>query len=108
MPTPHLNHPIPSDLGLQRLRIFVSYPRGDATHTWAEQVHTDLAARGATVWRDEHGIADGDDDGTRASATRWNAPMRWSACSAPTVFRQLMRSSGGQPAAITSPCALAR
>lgn len=61
MSTPHLDYPIPSDPGLQGLRVFVSYPRGGPTHTWAEHVHADLAARGATVWRDEHGIADGDD-----------------------------------------------
>ena len=47
--------------GLAGLRIFVSYPRGGAAHSWAEQVHADLAARGATVWRDETGIAAGDD-----------------------------------------------
>lgn len=47
---------------LPGLRVFVSYPRGGASHTWAERVHADLAERGATVWRDEQGIADGDGD----------------------------------------------
>lgn len=44
------------------LRIFISYPRDGAAHTWAEQVHADLQARGAAVWRDETGIAAGDDN----------------------------------------------
>ena len=44
------------------LRVFISYPRGGAAHTWAEQVHADLQARGARVWRDETGIAAGDDN----------------------------------------------
>ena len=48
--------------GLAGLRIFISYPRGGAAHTWAEQVHADLSARGARVWRDETGIVAGDDD----------------------------------------------
>ena len=44
------------------LRVFVSYPRGGRSHSWAEKVHADLAARGAHVWRDERSIAEGDPD----------------------------------------------
>jgi hypothetical protein len=47
---------------LPGLRVFISYPRGGATHSWAEQLHADLEQRGATVWRDASGIAEGDDD----------------------------------------------
>ena len=53
--------PTPSP-SLAGLRIFISYPRGGAAHTWAEQVHADLDTRGARVWRDETGIVAGDDD----------------------------------------------
>ena len=47
---------------LAGLRIFVSYPRGGAAPTRAEQVQADLDARGARVWRDETGVVAGDDD----------------------------------------------
>ena len=47
---------------LAELRIFISYPRGGAAHTWAKRIHADLAARGAKVWRDETGIVAGDPD----------------------------------------------
>ncbi len=49
------------DVSLRNLRIFVSYPRGGATHTWAERVQADLSRRGASVWRDTDHIIDGDD-----------------------------------------------
>lgn len=52
----------PGPTQLSGLRIFISYPRGGYTHTWAEKVHADLEARGAVVWRDEHSIAEGSDD----------------------------------------------
>ena len=52
--------PVPTQL--TGLRIFISYPRGGQTHTWAKKIHTDLAARGAKVWRDECSIAEGTDD----------------------------------------------
>ena len=57
-------HPAQPDTGavLPGLRVFISYPRGGATHTWAEKVHADLERRGALVWRDEHGIAEGDEN----------------------------------------------
>jgi formylglycine-generating enzyme required for sulfatase activity len=42
--------------------LFISYPRGGLAHTWAETVHADLVDRGATVWRDEASIHEGDED----------------------------------------------
>ena len=75
---------------LAGLRLFISYPRGGASHSWAERVHADLEARGATVWRDERNIDEGDADwyarirdaleradavvgvfGTESAACRW-------------------------------------
>ena len=47
---------------LENLRIFISYPRGGAAHTWAEAVQAHLAREGARVWRDETGIAEGAPD----------------------------------------------
>lgn len=47
---------------LANLRIFISYPRGGAAHTWAEAVQTHLAREGARAWRDETGVAEGDPD----------------------------------------------
>jgi formylglycine-generating enzyme required for sulfatase activity len=49
----------PSFLGL---RIFISYPRGGSTETWAERVEADLKRRGAEVFRDVTGIKEGDDN----------------------------------------------
>jgi hypothetical protein len=49
------------DPSLHALRVFISYPRGGVTHTWAERIHDELSRRGADVWRDTHGIADGDE-----------------------------------------------
>ena len=62
MPTAANPPPAPDDQGPTGLRVFISYPRGGSTHSWAEQVHADLAARGAQVWRDEQRIREGDDD----------------------------------------------
>lgn len=62
MPSAATPPPALDDPGLNGLRVFISYPRGGATHSWAEQVHTDLATRGARVWRDEQHISEGDDD----------------------------------------------
>ena len=47
---------------LENLRIFISYPRGGAAHTWAEAVQAHLAGEGARAWRDETGVAEGDPD----------------------------------------------
>ena len=41
---------------------FCELPAGGETHIWARKVHADLEARGATVWRDEHSIEEGDGD----------------------------------------------
>jgi len=49
------------DVSLHNVRVFVSYPRGGVTHTWAERVQAELSRRGANVWRDTDGIADGDE-----------------------------------------------
>ena len=62
MPSAATLPPALDDPGLNGLRVFISYPRGGATHSWAEQVHADLAARSAQVWRDEQRINDCDDD----------------------------------------------
>ena len=62
MPSAATQPPAPSDPGLQGVVVFISYPRGGASHGWAERVHADLAARGARVWRDEQRISEGDDD----------------------------------------------
>jgi len=45
---------------LDSLRIFISYPRGGAAHTWAEAVEADLRREGAHPWRDETGVREGD------------------------------------------------
>ena len=45
---------------LDSLRIFISYPRGGAAHTWAEAVEADLRREGAHPWRDETGVLEGD------------------------------------------------
>jgi Sulfatase-modifying factor enzyme 1/TIR domain/NACHT domain len=50
----------PSPTSLTGLRIFISYPRGGAAHTWAERVELDLRQRGAEPFRDENSIAPGD------------------------------------------------
>ena len=42
--------------------MFISYPRGGRAHTWAEKVHADLDARGANVFRDLTGVAEGEDN----------------------------------------------
>ena len=52
--------PPASPTQLRGLHVFVSYPRGGETQAWAEKIHADLEARGATVWRDEHSIEEGD------------------------------------------------
>lgn len=44
---------------LDRLRIFVSYPRGGAAHCWAEDVHAFLQREGARVFRDETAVKEG-------------------------------------------------
>jgi hypothetical protein len=69
-PTAHSPHtrralltvnPSPRPLtSLTGLRIFISYPRGGAAHTWAERVELDLRQRGAEPFRDENRIAPGD------------------------------------------------
>lgn len=45
---------------LNSLRIFISYPRGGASHTWAEAVEAHLLREGARAWRDETGVLEGD------------------------------------------------
>ena len=45
---------------LDSLRIFISYPRGGAAHTWAEAVQAHLLREGARPWRDETGVREGD------------------------------------------------
>lgn len=45
---------------LDSLRIFISYPRGGAAHTWAEAVEAHLRREGARAWRDETGVREGD------------------------------------------------
>ncbi len=47
---------------IENLRIFISYPRGGAAHTWAEDVHTHLDSQGARVFRDEDSIKEGEQD----------------------------------------------
>lgn len=47
---------------LDSLRIFISYPRGGAAHTWAEAVQARLLLEGARPWRDETGVLEGDSD----------------------------------------------
>ena len=59
---PVIDPPASPDEPLTGQRVFISYPRGGAAHTWAERVHAHLQANGATVWRDETGIAAGDED----------------------------------------------
>jgi hypothetical protein len=49
-----------SAVELQGLSVFISYPRGGHAHTWAERVQADLQARGASAWRDEHQVQEGD------------------------------------------------
>lgn len=44
------------------LRVFISYPRGGAAHTWAEAVQAHLRREGARAWRDETGVQPGDLD----------------------------------------------
>lgn len=43
-------------------RIFISYSRGGAAHTWAEAVQARLLLQGARPWRDETGVLEGDSD----------------------------------------------
>lgn len=43
-----------------RLRIFISYPRYGAAHTWAAAVEAHLLREGARPWRDETGVLEGD------------------------------------------------
>lgn len=45
---------------LDSLRIFISYPRGGAAHTWAEAVEAHLLFEGSRAWRDETGVLEGD------------------------------------------------
>ncbi|TAH46387.1 MAG: TIR domain-containing protein [Betaproteobacteria bacterium] len=45
---------------LENLRIFISYPRGGAAHTWAEAVQAHLECEGARAWRDETGVREGE------------------------------------------------
>jgi TIR domain len=53
--------PIPTPSTFIGLRVFISYPRGGHAQTWAEHVEADLKQRGAEVFRDVTGIAEGDD-----------------------------------------------
>ena len=63
MPTGAAEPTDPKDrASLAGLRVFISYPRGGAAHSWARRIHTELSARGAVVWRDETGVAAGDPD----------------------------------------------
>ena len=57
-----MTNPPASPTQLLGLHVFVSYPRGGETQAWAEKILADLEARGATVWRDEHSIEEGDGD----------------------------------------------
>ncbi len=50
----------PPAMQLDSLRIFISYPRGGAAHSWAETVHAHLADHGAKVFRDEISVREGD------------------------------------------------
>ena len=59
---PGAARPASPGASLSGLRVFVSYPRGGAAHTWAERVQAELETRGASVWRDETGIPAGDGD----------------------------------------------
>lgn len=45
---------------LANLRIFISYPRWGAAHSWAVAVHGHLADLGAKVFRDETSVQEGD------------------------------------------------
>ena len=56
-------------LTLDQLRIFISYPRGGAAHTWAEAVHASLTDLGARVFRDEISVQEGDQNWSRTIET---------------------------------------
>ncbi len=51
-----------TEANLERLRVFISYPRGGLGHTWAEAVQRHLETLGAEVWRDEESIREGEQD----------------------------------------------
>jgi hypothetical protein len=54
---------------LDQLRIFISYPRGGAAHSWAEAVHACLADLGARVFHDESCVREGDQNWSRTIET---------------------------------------
>ena len=62
------------DVSLHNVRVFVSYPRGGVTHTWAERVQAELSRRGANVWRDTDGIADSP---PLTGTATWSEPAVW-------------------------------
>lgn len=49
-------------MDLTHLKVFISYPRGGHSHSWAETVQRHLETQGAACWRDEVSIAEGDPD----------------------------------------------
>ncbi|NRF72222.1 SUMF1/EgtB/PvdO family nonheme iron enzyme [Aquincola sp. S2] len=72
---------------LASLRIFVSYPRGGAAHTWADKLHAELRARGAIVWHDEYSIQPG--------ASNWLASIEDGLRRAHVVVCVIGQESGG-------------
>jgi len=50
---------------LTGLRVIISYPRGDHSHTWSEKVQRHLEEQGMAAWQNERSVDKGDGNWSR-------------------------------------------